>query len=154
MVVSRILLIRHADAGDPDRWSGDDSKRPLTDKGRRQAQGLVGLLDEERLAAVFSSPSVRCRETVSPLAEARRVAVGVAPQLAEGADPQAALAWLAQQGHAAGCSHGDVVQGILASLMERGVDLGETRMQKAGTWILDVAGEAVSAARYLPPPSV
>ena len=36
-----VLLVRHGDAGDRDRWQGDDRVRPLSPQGRRQALGLV-----------------------------------------------------------------------------------------------------------------
>ncbi|MFN2582854.1 MAG: hypothetical protein ABR498_08965 [Candidatus Dormibacteria bacterium] len=42
--VTRLHLIRHADAGDREQWSGPDELRPLSDKGRRQARDLVALL--------------------------------------------------------------------------------------------------------------
>ena len=28
-----LFLVRHAHAGDPEHWTGDDDVRPLTDKG-------------------------------------------------------------------------------------------------------------------------
>jgi ADP-ribose pyrophosphatase YjhB (NUDIX family) len=33
-----VLLVRHASAGDPDRWTGDDQERPLDRRGRSQAE--------------------------------------------------------------------------------------------------------------------
>ena len=30
-----LYLLRHADAGDPMAWSGDDADRPLSPKGKR-----------------------------------------------------------------------------------------------------------------------
>ena len=35
-----IYLLRHADAGDPTAFRGDDAQRPLSDKGRRQASSM------------------------------------------------------------------------------------------------------------------
>ena len=35
--VLELHLLRHADAGDPMTWSGDDADRPLSPKGERQA---------------------------------------------------------------------------------------------------------------------
>ena len=34
-----ILLVRHARAGSRKDWDGPDEKRPLSKKGRRQADG-------------------------------------------------------------------------------------------------------------------
>ena len=35
-----LYFLRHADAGDPMTWPGDDADRPLSKKGRRQAKRL------------------------------------------------------------------------------------------------------------------
>ncbi|HYI23265.1 MAG TPA: histidine phosphatase family protein, partial [Candidatus Limnocylindrales bacterium] len=35
-----LYLLRHAHAGNPAEWTGDDAKRPLSKKGRRQAEML------------------------------------------------------------------------------------------------------------------
>lgn len=64
-------VIRHADAGDAMNWSGDDSDRPLTDLGRRQARSLGETFRRlgVSLDAVVSSPYVRTRETAELLLE-------------------------------------------------------------------------------------
>jgi phosphohistidine phosphatase SixA len=40
------LLIRHARAGKPDEWSGDDRRRPVDERGRGQAADLVEALSD------------------------------------------------------------------------------------------------------------
>src|SRR4029450_12083013 len=41
-----LLLVRHADAGDKDRWQGPDRLRPLSLAGQAEAAGLgIGLAD-------------------------------------------------------------------------------------------------------------
>lgn len=68
-----LYLLRHADAGDPLAWAGPDDERPLSGKGKHQAERLAGWL----LAAGFvpdvivSSPLRRALQT------ARRVARGL-----------------------------------------------------------------------------
>ena len=54
-----LLLVRHARAGNRSKWRGDDRLRPLTRKGTRQAEGLVGLLDQLGPERILSSPFVR-----------------------------------------------------------------------------------------------
>ena len=44
VTVAALLVVRHAHAGDREKWEGPDERRPLTKKGRRQAAGLVDLL--------------------------------------------------------------------------------------------------------------
>lgn len=65
-------LLRHADAGDPEAWSGRDADRPLSDKGESQAERLATFLHGVRFApdAVISSPKVRARRTAEIVADA------------------------------------------------------------------------------------
>ena len=49
----RLLVVRHASAGDRSRWKGDDRLRPLDRRGRRQAEGLVTVLDPIGQKAAF-----------------------------------------------------------------------------------------------------
>jgi len=71
----RLLVIRHAPAGDREAWSAegkDDRARPLTAAGRRKmreaANGLARLVP--RPAALGTSPLVRARETARLAARA------------------------------------------------------------------------------------
>lgn len=41
----RVLLVRHARAGDRGEWVGDDAHRPLDAKGRKQAKRLAKRVD-------------------------------------------------------------------------------------------------------------
>jgi phosphohistidine phosphatase len=69
--VLTLHLLRHADAGDPATWSGPDSARPLTGKGRKQAARLGEFLARHghRPDAILSSPKIRARETAEILAD-------------------------------------------------------------------------------------
>jgi phosphohistidine phosphatase len=72
-----LCLLRHADAGDPDTWRGDDAQRPLSDKGRRQASALGRFLSRRgyKPDAIVSSPKMRSRQTAELLAAALSTAV-------------------------------------------------------------------------------
>jgi phosphohistidine phosphatase len=67
-----LYLLRHADAGDPETFQGDDAQRPLSDKGRRQASSLGRFLSRRgfRPDAVVSSPKMRARQTAELVAAA------------------------------------------------------------------------------------
>jgi 8-oxo-dGTP diphosphatase len=149
-------LIRHAHAGDRSRWQGDDARRPLSEKGGRQAQGIARLLRDVPLRRVLSSPSLRCVQSVEALANQHGLRVDVEPSLLEGADPRDALAVLhamAAGGAVAGCSHGDVIPGVLDLLREAGAEVdGPLTWPKASTWVLDGDEHGFAHARYLPPP--
>lgn len=76
-------LLRHADAGDPMAWSGDDADRPLSAKGRRQAARLGALLAAAGFLpdALISSPKLRARETADAVAKALGLEVVVDARL-------------------------------------------------------------------------
>jgi broad specificity phosphatase PhoE len=149
----RIFLVRHAEAGERSTWQGDDRLRPLTARGRRQAQALAEALDGQQVRHLLSSGYIRCLETLEPLAER----IGRRPEpvawLEEGADADSALASLVAAGDVVASTHGDVVSGVLFALAAASVDLGPSpRMQKGSTWVLDVERGQVTGARYVPPP--
>jgi phosphohistidine phosphatase len=79
-----LYLLRHAHAGDPAKWSGDDSERPLSSKGRDQAVRLGRHLAAIGFAtdALIASPLARARETAEIVAEYLRVPVRVDDRLA------------------------------------------------------------------------
>jgi phosphohistidine phosphatase len=67
-----LYLLRHADAGDPEAWTRPDAERPLSAKGRRQAERLGRHLAAVEFApdAILTSPKVRAAETAGLVAEA------------------------------------------------------------------------------------
>jgi phosphohistidine phosphatase len=81
-----LVLVRHADAGDPAMWTGPDSARPLSSKGRKQASRLARFLREVRLEpdAIVTSPKIRAAETAASIGEALGIEVRIDERLAEG----------------------------------------------------------------------
>lgn len=77
--MTTLYLLRHAHAGDPERWTGDDAARPLSDKGRRQSERVARLLAgaEEAPDLFVTSPKVRADQTARIVAEALGVEVVV-----------------------------------------------------------------------------
>jgi phosphohistidine phosphatase SixA len=150
---TRILLIRHAKAGSRERWEGDDRQRALTRSGRRQAEALVEQLRDEPIERVLSSPYLRCIQTVEPLAGARSLMVKTERLLAEGADWRQTLDLVSDApGPAVMSSQGDVIGGIVMSLVEQGlVEAENARWQKGSTWVLEVRERRIIGATYLPP---
>jgi phosphohistidine phosphatase SixA len=61
----QLHLLRHAHAGDPLKWTGPDDVRPLSEKGRGQAERLGLFLAEADFEpdAILSSPKTRALET-------------------------------------------------------------------------------------------
>jgi phosphohistidine phosphatase len=97
-----LCLLRHAHAGDRAAWDRPDEERPLTDKGRRQAERIGRLLAAAGFVpdAVLTSPLVRARETAEIVAGLLDLAVGVDPRLGEPLDLGTVDAILADAGDA------------------------------------------------------
>jgi len=78
-----LYLLRHAHAGDSAKWTGPDSERPLSPKGKRQAERLGTFLAERGFApdAIVTSPLLRARQTADLVADAIGIAVAVDDRL-------------------------------------------------------------------------
>ena len=139
-----ILLVRHARAGERKAWEGDDRLRPLDERGRRQAEGLVDLLRGHRPSRVLSSGYVRCRESVEPLARTLGLTVEEREELAEGASAEEvlSLASTLAEDVVVLCTHGDVV-----------VELLGEESKKGSSWVLRLEGDTLARVEYLPPPA-
>jgi 8-oxo-dGTP diphosphatase len=149
-----VYLVRHAKAGSRSRYDGDDRQRPLSDKGRAQADALAARLATAGVTALLSSPYIRCVQTLEPLAASVGLPVEPTPSLAEGAGPDAALA-LVESADAplALCSHGDVIGDLVSRLVRRGVTVCGDGLEKGSVWVLTVEAGTVTSARYDPPPT-
>ena len=139
-----VLILRHASARDRSDWKGDDAGRPLDDRGRRQAEGLVDQLAPFEIARIVSSPFVRCVQTVEPLAEALGRPLEVSDDLAEGAEPSRVrflLGELAATG-AVVCGHAPELEPLIG------------RSRKASSVAVEVAnGQPTELGRLPAPPS-
>ena len=79
-----LLLVRHAHAGDKTRWQGPDRLRPLSLAGQAEAAGLVVRLEDYPIWRILTSPTLRCQQTVEPLARDRRLRIE--PEVTLGVD--------------------------------------------------------------------
>ncbi|MBU6348965.1 MAG: MSMEG_4193 family putative phosphomutase [Chloroflexi bacterium] len=80
-----VLLIRHGENEfvATHRLAGRLPGVQLNERGVAQAAQLVEFLQEQPLAALYSSPLLRCLETARPLAAARALPVGEDPAFLE-----------------------------------------------------------------------
>jgi phosphohistidine phosphatase len=81
-------LLRHAHAGDSTTWSGPDEERPLTKRGRHQAERLGRFLAKNAIRpdAIVSSPKVRALQTAEIVADTLDLPVRVDLRLGDGYD--------------------------------------------------------------------
>jgi broad specificity phosphatase PhoE/8-oxo-dGTP pyrophosphatase MutT (NUDIX family) len=157
-----VIVLRHCGAvARGGEWDGD-ADRPLTAAGRVQAERLAGILAAFGRAAVLSSPSLRCLETVDPYCRATGTAVEVLPALSEDghADRASAAGDLIRHLVADGspvvvCSHRPVLPALLGAAgqaAQPGRSRGELLLPGEFV-VLHTAGGAVAAAdRHAPYP--
>src|ERR1700736_3040270 len=135
-----IYVVRHAKAGDRAEWEGDDRLRPLTKSGHRQAEELAAWLKKEPIDAILSSPFVRCLQTLEPLAEQRKLPSYARKDLRAGSGGESLLR-LAKEFKGRNvvlCTHGDLVDELLESLIAKGlVPRAGVQLEKGSKWILD-----------------
>jgi broad specificity phosphatase PhoE len=173
--VTVVELVRHAKAYRRDQWWGKaDRERPLTEQGMTQARRLVGqLLAQGPVTGLYSSPFVRCVQTLEPLAELSSIKIVTEPALGEAStlpvhddgDAWVASAWLGGRAVAfldrivsqhAGervvvCSHGDVIPAVMALLVGRdGLALENVRCRKGGRFTLVFDGTVCSEVTVSP----
>jgi 8-oxo-dGTP diphosphatase len=143
--------VRHADAGK--RGGVADDQRPLSRRGRAQAEHLAATLADIGITRLLVSPYVRCIETFEPLAARTDLDLEVVDELGEGNGPGAALALVdAADAPIAICSHGDVIGELIDALDRRDVPRDDDRLAKGSTWVLTRRGRDIVDAHYVPVP--
>lgn len=154
-------LLRHAHAGDPAKWDADDAARPLSEKGRRQARDLGGLLAviDDAPDLFITSPKLRALQTAEVVAKAMRDRVRVVEdeRLAGPLDPVILNAILEDAGPAyRPClvGHDPDFSAMLGEL----IGTAPIPMRKAALARIDFAGDTVEPGegtlRYLLPPEL
>jgi phosphohistidine phosphatase SixA len=120
---------------------GDDTLRPLDDRGRAQALALRKQVAHHEIRRIVSSPYIRCIETVEPLAAELGLHVELDDRLAEGASARRAFALLAELDDAIACTHGDVIEAVLGK-----------GLRKGAAAVIDVSPDSAVVLEELPAP--
>lgn len=153
----QLYLLRHADAGDPTAWTGDDAERPLSAKGKRQARLLGNLLSELKLRpdAILTSPKLRAAQTAKIVGRALDVKPAPEERLAGSVDLSAVnglLAGIPNARRVILVGHDPDFSDIASSLTGAAIDL-----RKGAIARVDLADSAATAdagvLRWLIPPS-
>jgi phosphohistidine phosphatase SixA len=140
----KVLLVRHARAGDRMTWVGDDALRPLDEKGKKQAKRLAKTLAELGTTRLVSSPSLRCVQSFEPASRRLGLPLEEREELAEGAGAAQVLALLEELGDwvPALSTHGDVIADLIG---------WDRKCKKGSIWVLELDGQEVRPETYLPP---
>ena len=143
-----LIVLRHAKAVAPTAFKGADVNRPLSARGVRQAESIVGALSSWGPRRLVSSTSVRCRQTTAPLAAALQSTVRLVEAISQHAfhdDSEEVRNLIGKrirsQKTAILCSHGPVIPELVREVaLGTGTPLGNFVME-AG--LLDTASFSV-----------
>ena len=146
-----LFLIRHAVAGVRNNSDPFDDGRPLDALGLSQAATIASEWSES-IEAIFSSPAMRCVQTVEPLAERLGLTITIAPELFEGASASRSIEYVRSfTGRSVAlCSHGDVIPDILRNLEVGGTVLNGRSCAKGSIWRLDNSTGRIESGTYHP----
>jgi 8-oxo-dGTP diphosphatase len=139
-----LLVVRHADAGDKRSWRGPDLLRPLSAAGRRQAEGLVVRLEDYPIERILCSPSLRCSQTVQPLAADRYLEIEPLAALGVEASPSDVLSlfWDPSLRNTVLCTHGEAIGRLIGQLAADGLAVTDPLgWPKGSTWLLQRTGD-------------
>lgn len=157
---SRLILVRHGRAHQRRNWGGDDDKRPLDKKGRRQAEMLVPMLLPYQPTALYSAQPDRCQMTAAPLADETGLDVTVDALYGDRgwvtgmARAQRGLKEIASRsGTSVVFSQGLYIPDAVAWLAAQGtLPLEEVQAKKASCWVLSFREGSLIGAEYLASP--
>ena len=148
------FLVRHGEAGDKGSWDGPDVGRPLSPAGLDQAEGLVLRLEDYPVERILCSPTVRCQQTIQPLARDRLLGIEPVAALGVDADPSEILElfWDRRLSNAVLCTHGETIGRLFARLVGHGLVAPQPlQWPKGSAWLLHRTGWRRVHARYLSP---
>ena len=157
-----LVLLRHAKAIAREDWLGEDTDRPLSSLGERQAKRLLSNLLPYAIEEMHSSSAVRCYETITPMARALRIDFFFSENLSEDAfrqDGERPVKYvqrlLLNDYPTLLCSHNPVIPGITSSFVDKyGLDLTYTKLEPGDAWVAHHIDREVVSLEFLPAPKV
>ena len=149
-----LFLVRHAKAGKRSQWDDDDSLRPLVAEGVRQSEVIAEAIAPLHPTALFSSPFLRCVQTLEPLGKAVGLPVVAHELLAEGVNFIDTVDWMHTLADGAVmCGHGDVIPEVIDALERRGMEVSGFRESRKGSvWVLERHNNVFTGGHAWPPP--
>jgi 8-oxo-(d)GTP phosphatase len=141
----KMLLHRHASAGEKLDSPSLDRMRPLDRAGRVDARLLPRALADFEIDRILSSSHRRCLDTVRPLTRSRGLLLERSEELAPDAPLEDTKALLEELPDTAlVCTHREVFERLFGGVIE---------CEKGGTWIVERRGSRLVPTEYLPPPT-
>jgi phosphohistidine phosphatase SixA len=149
-----LLVVRHGDAGDKRSWPGPDRLRPLSPVGQLQAEGLVVRLEDYPVDRILCSPTLRCHQTVEPLARDRLLRIETVPALGVDTTPAQLLTlfWDLELRNSVLCTHGEGIALLLTRLIADALVVEDPLdWPKGSTWLLERIDQRQVRGRLLAP---
>jgi len=165
----------HMDAVNRNEWTGPGDARPLTDLGKQQAERLAEeIAADGPVNALYSSPAVRCTESMEPFATRFGLPVTVEPRFKDTSGYKAPAGWergdgkgpdplggassagsafaalhaiqgALPNGRAVLCSYGDIVPALLAFLSgANGIEMPPRLDKKGALYTVVLDGDKAS----------
>jgi 8-oxo-dGTP diphosphatase len=116
---------------------------------------MVSILEPFSITAIYSSPFLRCVQTIEPTARACGLAIEQSPDLLEGQGVRGASKFTRDPklDQVVLSCHGDLVWELVEDLVNRKViRAGEGGYGKGSTWVVDYEQGVPVKARYIPAP--
>jgi 8-oxo-dGTP diphosphatase len=157
-----LILLRHAKAIERQEWAGEDTDRPLSSLGERQAKRLLSNFLPYAVEEIHSSSAVRCYETITPMARGLSVDFFFTDSLTEevfSKNQERPIKYvhrlLVNDYTTMVCSHNPILPGIVSSFVDKfGVAVEETKLEPGDAWIAHHVEREVVAIDFLPAPKV
>ena len=155
-----LILLRHAKAIERTEWAGEDTDRPLSSTGERQAKRLITLMKPYCIEEMHSSSAVRCYETITPLARALNVDFFFTDSLSEDVfrkDNERPIKYihrlLVNDYPALICSHNPILPAAISSFVDKfGVEVQDTKLEPGDAWVVHHIDREVVSVEFLPKP--
>jgi 8-oxo-dGTP diphosphatase len=157
-----LILLRHAKAIERQEWAGEDTDRPLSSLGERQAKRLLSNFLPYAVEEIHSSSAVRCYETITPMARGLSVDFFFTDSLTEevfSKNQERPIKYvhrlLVNDYTTMVCSHNPILPRIVSSFVDKfGVAVEETKLEPGDAWIAHHVEREVVAIDFLPAPKV
>lgn len=155
-----LILLRHAKAVERQDWAGEDTDRPLSSVGERQAKRLLSIHQPYAIEEIHSSSAVRCYETITPMARALNIDFFFTDSLSEDAhrrDKERAGRYveklLVNDYPVLVCSHNPVLPSVISNFVDKfGIEVDEIKLQPGDAWVAHHIDREVISVEFLPGP--
>ena len=155
-----LILLRHAKAIERQEWAGEDTDRPLSSLGERQAKRLLTNFLPFAVEEIHSSSAVRCYESITPLARGLNVDFFFTDSLTEEVfhkNNERPFKYvqrlLVNDFTTLVCSHNPILPSIVSAFVDKfGVEVPSTKLEPGDAWVAHHVEREVVAIDFLPAP--